>query len=67
MLVCTPEIDGLQAPGRVLMKSFVIAACVLVLAIAQTSVVVAKELAEYRAEADQYYDDGNYKKAYRSK
>jgi TPR repeat protein len=47
------------------MKSFVIAACVLVLAIVQTSVVVAKELAEYRTEADQYYDDGNYKKAYK--
>lgn len=47
------------------MKYFMFAACVLVFAIAQTSVVVAKELKQYRAEADQYYDDGNYKKAYK--
>jgi len=47
------------------MKTFIFTACVLVFAVAQTSDVVAKELTEYRAEADQYYDDGNYKKAYK--
>ena len=47
------------------MKSFLIAACVLLLAVAQASTAVAKELAEYRKEADQYYDAGNFKKAYK--
>jgi len=47
------------------MKSFIFAVFVLAFAVAQTSVVVAKELKEYRTEADQYYDEGNYKKAYK--
>lgn len=47
------------------MKSFVFFVCVLVFAIAQTSIVIAKELKEYRTEADQYYDNGDYKKAYK--
>ena len=47
------------------MKTFIFSICVLVFAATQTSTVIAKELAEYRTEANQYYDDGNFKKAYK--
>ena len=47
------------------MKTFIFSICVLVLAAAQTSTAIAKELLEYRTEADQYYDVGNFKKAYK--
>ena len=47
------------------MKVLIITLCVLVFVGTQSSDVMAKELLEYRAEADQYYDTGNYKKAYK--
>lgn len=47
------------------MKSTLFAACVLVFAATFTSGVFAKELKEYQVEADQYYAQGNYKKAFK--
>ena len=47
------------------MKSIMLALCVLVLAVAQTSVFAAKELKEFRDEADQNYAAGDFKKAYK--
>ena len=47
------------------MKTFLFSICVLVFAAAQTSSAIAKDLLEFRAEADQYYDAGNFKKAYK--
>jgi TPR repeat protein len=42
---------------------FVIVAFFALLAVLQTPAAIAKELNEYRAEADQYYQDGDFKKA----
>ncbi len=47
------------------MKSILFAALVLVFASVQTSNAIARELAEFQAEADQYYAAGNYKKAFK--
>ena len=47
------------------MKSLILAMCVLFVAVAQTPAFAAKELKEYRDEADQYYAAGDYKKAYK--
>lgn len=47
------------------MKTFIFSVCVLVFAATQTSVVIAKELKEYRAKADQYYAAGDFRKAYK--
>ncbi len=47
------------------MKSILFVVLVFLLAAAQTSNVVANELDKYQAEADQYYAEGNYKKAFK--
>ena len=47
------------------MKSALIVMCVMVMAALQTSAVLASEVKEYRAEAAQYYEKNNYKKAYK--
>jgi len=47
------------------MKFILFALSVLVLSSALTSNVVAKELKEFQVEADQYYQQGNYKKAFK--
>jgi len=46
-------------------KSILFVVLVFLLAAAQTSYVVANELDKYQAEADQYYAEGNYKKAFK--
>ncbi len=47
------------------MKSMLIAACLIMFAVVQTSSVMAKELKEFQIEADEFYKQGNYKKAYK--
>jgi len=47
------------------MRSILFAASVLLFAAVQSSNIFAKELKEYQAEADQYYAQGNYKKAFK--
>jgi len=47
------------------MKSILFVMLVYLLATAQTSNVLASELDKYQAEADQYYAEGNYKKAFK--
>lgn len=47
------------------MKSVFIAACLMLLAALQAPVALAKGVQEYRTEADQYYLESNFKKAYK--
>ncbi len=48
------------------MKNTIFVACVLLFAVTQSSNIMAKELKEYQAEADQLYTQGNHKKAFKS-
>ena len=48
------------------MKTLYIVVCAVLFAAIQAPCVLAKELQEYRSEADQYYQQGNFKKAYKS-
>jgi TPR repeat protein len=47
------------------MKFVFIAACLILLVAVQAPVAYAKEVQEYRTEADQYYLESNFKKAYK--
>ena len=47
------------------MKTVLIVMCVMLIAVLQSAVVLASEVKEYRAEAAQYYEKDNYKKAYK--
>ena len=48
------------------MKILYIVVCAVLFAAIQAPCVLAKEMQEYRSEADQYYQHGNFKKAYKS-
>ena len=48
------------------MKILYIVVCAVLFAAIQAPCVLAKEMQEYRSEADQYYQQGNFKKAYKS-
>ena len=47
------------------MKTVLIATCLMLLAALQAPEAFAKELQEYMAEADQYYLEKNFSKAYK--
>ena len=47
------------------MKTVLIASCLMLLAAVQAPEAFAKEVQEYRAEADQYYLEKNFSKAYK--
>ncbi len=47
------------------MNFSVVLACAALFFTLQSSTLLARELQEYRSEADQYYVDQNYRKAYR--
>ena len=47
------------------MKSVLIVMCVMLIATLQSPVVFASEVKEYRADAAKYYEENNYKKAYK--
>ena len=47
------------------MKSVLIVMCAMLITALQSPVVLASEIQEYRAEAAQYYEENNYKKAYK--
>jgi len=47
------------------MKSILFVVCVLIFSATQSANVFARELKDYRDLADQYYSEGNYKKAFK--
>lgn len=47
------------------MKSVLIFMCVMLIAVLQSPAIAASEVKEYRAEAARYYEENNYKKAYK--
>ena len=47
------------------MKTLLVATCLMLLAAVQAPEAFAKETHKYRAEADQYYMEKNFKKAYK--
>ena len=47
------------------MKSILIVMCVILIAALQSIAIAASEVKEYRAEAARYYQENNYKKAYK--